>query len=263
MCKQRDLSTAEKVEFDFILEKLRKGESRAVAAIRGTAPPPPSLDGICMERAGWAEVPGWLRPAIAAMMLKCEDFSDEKPIIQEEFECVTAPEITVEEYTGILHESFPRLMCWIRALVVMQRFLDTSNVKLTPLTIHRILLTSIVATARQEGYVADVDATWGIEENDLFAMEEAFNSVVDNNYSVTILECLRILLPFGTPPSECIMAAGLISPQRIPLSSVQRVENWIQHLQIPSEETTTATSSLFKRILSKVKVTRKLLPKIG
>eukprot|EP01060_Flectonema_neradi_P038816 TRINITY_DN8276_c0_g1_i1.p1 TRINITY_DN8276_c0_g1~~TRINITY_DN8276_c0_g1_i1.p1 ORF type:complete len:278 (+),score=60.22 TRINITY_DN8276_c0_g1_i1:59-892(+) len=271
MCKQRILTSEEKVEFDHILEKLRKGESRAVAAVRGTAPPPPSLDGIDMERKGWAEVPGWLRPAIASLLLKCEDAdpNKEKPLLQEEFECVTVPEISLEEYAGILHESFPRLMCWVRALVMMHRFLEISNISITPLTIHRVLLTSVIATAHQEGMPADVDATWGIEESDLFAMEDAFNNVIGGDYSVTILECLRVLLPFGTPPSESIMAAGLIAPQRIPLSSVQRVEHWIQHLQTPPVDapknvTTSASSnnSIFQKIMSKVKVTKKLLPKL-
>eukprot|EP01064_Diplonema_japonicum_P014610 TRINITY_DN2228_c2_g3_i1.p1 TRINITY_DN2228_c2_g3~~TRINITY_DN2228_c2_g3_i1.p1 ORF type:complete len:276 (+),score=47.58 TRINITY_DN2228_c2_g3_i1:65-892(+) len=235
-----------------------KKESKASPVARRV--PPPSLDSKNKVELGgesWTEVPGWLKPALAALVMRCEEVeeeSDDRNQIQEDFECVTVPSVAIEEYAGCLHSSFPRLMCWVRSLVLLNRFIEVTGTKLTQLTIHRLLLTAIVSTARHQGLMCEVDPSWGIERDDLCSMERTFVEHIKNDFSVTIVSCLEALLPFSDPPAETVMAAGLISAERTPISSSQRVANWVMNLpQEPSQSGPKKVGSSIKNTLSKLR----------
>ena len=225
----------------------------------GAVLPMKAAAGHDVRQGAWTALPMWLRQAVLAVVVQCEQGPQQNDtesstmpsvasstsldnmtatssqyLIQCDFECIEVPEITLEEYASVLFTSFTSMMTWVRAFALLSRFCKTSGVPLSIFTAHRLLLTALYVTAKYQGVGVDADPSWGIRSDDLLSMEESFVEGIGGDFTVSVAACLCELLPFEKCPREAVVAVGLLVAECVPRQGFSvRMQNWAGKVVCP------------------------------
>eukprot|EP01061_Rhynchopus_euleeides_P005630 TRINITY_DN14849_c0_g1_i1.p1 TRINITY_DN14849_c0_g1~~TRINITY_DN14849_c0_g1_i1.p1 ORF type:complete len:316 (+),score=138.88 TRINITY_DN14849_c0_g1_i1:82-948(+) len=217
-------------------------------------------------------IPQWLCPAISRLIaLRNETDAEEQADGHESgdccpdevltcFECVQIPEFDVVDYVGFLYATCPTMTVWVRSLVLLDDFVRASGIKVSSYTLHRLIVSSLIATSVFLGNGKEGELSWGIDQEELRAMIETFDRVLEGSYHVSFASCIDMMLPFTSMHPASILAARLLRLEGSETedSSERKIERWVSEAVAPPAGAiaTTATSvlQLFRRSSSREEV---------